>query len=120
MPKRTKPIEPELAGFPERLRSAREELHLGVRELGELSKMDGARVSRYERGQKVDGVTADSVVALAKALNVRPAWLLTGEQPRRDDGAFIWVQRTPELVEALREALDRSAPDSARVDKARG
>ena len=119
MPKRTKPVETELIGFPERLRSAREEAGFGVRELGEMSGMDGGRVSRYEQGKKFEGVTADSVLALAKALNVRPAWLLTGERPVRSDGSYIWVENTPQLVEALRQSIDKVGGTQSQIRKSR-
>jgi transcriptional regulator with XRE-family HTH domain len=83
MPRPNNRIQPEeLRAFGARLRLAREEAQLGVNELGRLSGTSGAVVTRLEHGDsRPPG--AEIVIVLAKAMHVRPGWLLTGEEPMR-------------------------------------
>lgn len=104
MPKRTKPLDPSLAGMPARVRQAREALGLGVRELGDLSGIKVAGVSRIERGQRIAGLSISTVLALAQALRVHVEWLMTGQGPMRTDGRFVVLELTPELLEAVRKS----------------
>jgi transcriptional regulator with XRE-family HTH domain len=108
MPKGTKPLPAELLGFPERLRRARVDSGLGVRQLIEASGVAG--ISRYERGIRFEGISMGSVISLAKSLGVRVAWLATGELPIRANGAFAVVELTPQLVEILRQSAAQLPP----------
>lgn len=107
MPKRREEVEPELVGLPERLRLAREAEGLGARELDRASGLGTGAVTRLSKGDRLSGVTAAKIIRLARALNVRPEWLLTGNPPMRDDGEWILVQASAGLLEALRQ----SGPD---------
>jgi len=76
----------EWRGFPGRLRYAIEQRKLENPELTQnqiaaASMIDGGNLAKMLKGEKVVGVTANTVVLLAKALDVRAAWLLTGEEP---------------------------------------
>lgn len=76
----------EWAGFPSRLRYAFELRRVqepGVTQnaVAAAANVDSGNFSRMLKGEKVQGVTANTVVLLARALNVRAAWLLTGEEP---------------------------------------
>lgn len=83
MPRKSNRAQPaELRAFGARLRLAREEAQLGVNELGRISETSGAVVTRIEQGD-APAPNAEIVVVLAKALSVRPGWLLTGEEPMR-------------------------------------
>jgi hypothetical protein len=63
----------EMLGFPERLVEARTMLKAQPSEFG---------TSRLERGIRVRGVTALTVMRIAAKMGVRVAWLLTGEEPK--------------------------------------
>lgn len=79
-------VAPEWRGFPGRLRYAieqrmSEDPSLTQNKVGEKAGVDGGNLSRMLSGAKAAGVTANTVILLARALNVRPAWLLLGEEP---------------------------------------
>jgi transcriptional regulator with XRE-family HTH domain len=76
----------EWAGFPSRLRYAyelRKQQEPGATQnaIAAAAGVDSGNFSRMLNGEKVQGVTANTVVLLAAALRVRAAWLLTGEEP---------------------------------------
>ena len=98
-PKTSRDVDPDLKGFPARLTQAREELGISGRELRERT---GTDVSRLEGGKRLSGVSAATVIVLARALGVRVEWLLTGEGPRRADGRFVVLELTPEILKLLR------------------
>lgn len=64
--------------FVERLRASRAFLGVGSRELGRRAGLSEAVVTELETG-KVRSVSLCTALALAKALNVRPSWLLCGD-----------------------------------------
>lgn len=79
-------VAPEWRGFPGRLRYAidqriAEEPSLTQNKIGEKAGVDGGNLSKILSGVKAAGVTANTVIMLARALRVRPAWLLLGEEP---------------------------------------
>lgn len=77
-----KQIKPDLTTPGRRLRHAREQLQLGVRELERLADVSGGQVSRLENDVR-QVVNPDTVAALARVLRVRPAWILFGELPMK-------------------------------------
>jgi len=79
-------VAPEWRGFPGRLRYAvneriAERPGLSQNEIAASAGVDSGNFSKYMSGDKVVGVTANTVIMLARALGVRPAWLLLGEEP---------------------------------------
>jgi transcriptional regulator with XRE-family HTH domain len=79
-------VAPEWRGFPGRLRYAvneriAERPGLSQNEIAASAGVDSGNFSKYMSGEKVVGVTANTVIMLARALRVRPAWLLLGEEP---------------------------------------
>jgi transcriptional regulator with XRE-family HTH domain len=104
MPKQTAPMAPALEGLPERLRQAREDLGLGCNELDRKASVGGGMVSRIENGKKLSGVAGNVLLRLADALGVRSGWLLAGEKPIRDDGKWLVIQASPEILQMLRQA----------------
>lgn len=86
--KRSKPrvVAPEWRGFSGRLKYAievrqQEEPGLTQNRLAEMAGVDGGNLSKIVGGTKAAGATANTVILLARALRVRPNWLLTGEEP---------------------------------------
>lgn len=78
-------VAPEWRGFPGRLRFAidqrqAENEELTQNQIAAAAGVDSGNLSKYLAGTKTD-VTASTVILLARALRVRPAWLLTGEEP---------------------------------------
>lgn len=102
VPKIDETPDPVLATLPERIAFARKESGLGCRALDRASGLAGGATTRLEKGEKLAGVTALKILKMARALGVRPEWLLTGSAPMRDDGEWILIQRTPALLELLR------------------
>ena len=79
-------VAPEWRGFPGRLRYAidqriAEDSTLTQNRIAEKAGVDSGNLSKIVNGEKAAGVTANTVLMLARALRVRPAWLLTGEEP---------------------------------------
>lgn len=76
----------ELRGFAGRLKYAvgvrlAERRELTQNKIAEMAGVNPGNFSKLLRDQKTDGVTANTILLLARALDVRPAWLLTGEEP---------------------------------------
>lgn len=83
---RPRQIAPEWAGFAERLNFAvstrrREDPGLTQNAIAEAAYVDSGNLVKILDGTKAQGVTANTVILLARALRVRPTWLLTGEEP---------------------------------------
>lgn len=79
-------VAPEWRGFPSRLRYAidqrkAEEPSLTQNQVAESAGVDSGNLSKILNGEKAMGVTAHTVIMLARALRVRPSWLLLGEEP---------------------------------------
>jgi hypothetical protein len=76
-------IATEWRGFPGRLRYAISERQsenpaLTQNKIAEAAGVDGGNLLS---GEKAGGVTANTVIMLARALRVHPAWLLLGQEP---------------------------------------
>jgi hypothetical protein len=79
-------VAPEWRGFPGRLRYAidqrqAEDPGLTQNKVAEEAEVDSGNLSKMLSGEKAVGVTANTVIMLARALRVRPSWLLLGEEP---------------------------------------
>lgn len=70
-------------GFAERLRSARAEAGLTIRELAKRVGITHQSIVSYEGGRG-GGARIDTIHALAEALQVSPCWLAYGIGPQRD------------------------------------
>lgn len=81
--KKRRPPSPEVRSLPRRLALAREESNLNSLELDDLAGVGRGRTSRAENGKRVNGLPLDTVIKMARALGVRPAWLALGEEPMR-------------------------------------
>lgn len=97
------------------------------RELGKMSQGEVARrarlkpptISRYESGERLP--TGDALVALARALQTSPEWIMTGQDPQaaadplaplRED-TFVTLREAKRLIqEALGEASTQGTEDS--------
>ena len=82
----------ELRGFAGRLQYALrvrlgEQPELTQNRVAESAGVNPGNFSKLLRDQKTEGVTANTILLLARALRVRPAWLLTGEEPSGLDEA---------------------------------
>lgn len=64
--------------FGRRLAEARASRELSQEALARSAKVSGFTISKYERGV-LTNPGAETLEKLAAALNVSPAWLLTGE-----------------------------------------
>ncbi len=77
--KTTKPVVPELKTFPSRLTYARERGKLTKAALAKKAEMDPAQITRWEDGDRVDGIEAATLIRLAQALSVPVGWLAADE-----------------------------------------
>lgn len=76
-------------GFSARLKFAMEDLKFKQVDIARISRESASTISNYVRGEKLPSALA--LVAISKALGVRPAWLLLGEGPQTEndgDGQF--------------------------------
>lgn len=69
----------ELATFPEKLKLARKESGLTLTALSELTGIDTSQLSRFERGERLDGIQLATVIRLARALG-RPTGWFAGDE----------------------------------------
>ncbi len=81
------PVSPEVQTLRHRLALAREEAGIPSLQLDELAGVGGGRTSRVENGKRLSGLPLDTVIKLAGALGVRPAWLALGEEPMKKPAA---------------------------------
>jgi transcriptional regulator with XRE-family HTH domain len=103
-------LQPELQGFARRLeyavRTRREQRNISQNKVAVAAGVDGGNLTKYLKGEKLERIAAVTVLRLAKALDVRPEWLLTGEEPSGLEvatarAAFRHLSEVPE--EAVRE-----------------
>ena len=115
----------ELQGLQKRLTDRIEELGISQRQLARDAGLARPVVSRLCGGERVDGVTAETVIRLAVALDMTLDWLLRGiaPEPRRDARAAptapaaapavpptqIVVMVQPGTPQATAEALAQAA-----------
>lgn len=70
---------PELSSFPTRLKYARERAGLTQTALAEMTGIDISQISRWERGDRVDGMQIATIIRLARALGQPTGWLAADE-----------------------------------------
>lgn len=78
-PQKKREIHPQLTGLPERIKFARGMYGWKQSDLAQASGVEQASISRYESGERVSGVSVDTILRLSKALRVSLVWLATGE-----------------------------------------
>jgi transcriptional regulator with XRE-family HTH domain len=69
----------ELAGFPRRLRLARNLANLSQEKLAELAGLDKGQISRFESGERVAAAHMATIIKLARALGQPTGWLAADE-----------------------------------------
>lgn len=128
MPKRkaSAEIEPQWAGFPERLKKVfgLRKLQRGwsQRKVAEKARYDAPNFSRLLRKKPLgwEGITANAALAFARALEVSPMWLLTGDGAAPegiDEGSAAESARRHPVVENDRfEGQTQKLFDSTRPD----
>jgi transcriptional regulator with XRE-family HTH domain len=80
MPKRRDIAPPkELTTLATRLKYARERAGLTATAVAARADLDLSQVSRYEKGERVEGIEAATVIRLARALGVPVGWLAADE-----------------------------------------
>ncbi len=109
---RRAPITAELRTLPARLAEALEEASRDQKDLAAAAGLSASSVSRILQG-KYPNLRAETVVRFARALSVRPGWLLVGEEPRRGQVPVIVAHgiaqdaSVHELTERVAQLLDR-------------
>ena len=88
--------------FGTRLRALREKAALTQRELARLAGIEAMQISRYERGVGYPAV--ETLLALAKTLDVDLDYLLLGKTEKAPKGDTSKTFRHVLLLEKLREA----------------
>lgn len=88
--------------FGTRLRALREKAGLTQRELARLAGIEAMQISRYERGVGYPAV--ETLLALAKTLDVDLDYLLLGKTEKASKGDTSKTFRHLLLLEKLREA----------------
>lgn len=73
------PRVPELDSFPTRLKYARERAGLTQTALSELTGIDISQISRWERGERYEGLQLATAIRLARALGQPTGWLAADE-----------------------------------------
>lgn len=77
--KKPKPVPPELLTIATRIKYARERGNMTMRALAEKADVDPSQVTRWEKGERADGIEAATVIRLARALGVPVGWLAADE-----------------------------------------
>lgn len=72
----------EMRGFPKRLKDCIKEQDTTATAIAELAGVSVPVVTKAQKGEQWEGIGAGNAVRIAKALGVRPAWLLFGETPK--------------------------------------
>lgn len=77
--KKAKPELPELLTMPTRIKYARERAGLTRAAVAKRALVDPSQITRWEQGERADGVEAATVIRLARALGVPVGWLAADE-----------------------------------------
>lgn len=72
-------LNPLLAELPDRIKWARELWRWTQFDLANASGIEQASISRYERGERLVSISADTVIRLAAAMRLELRWLATGQ-----------------------------------------
>lgn len=102
---------PDLIGINGRLIEAMSKANGGTgitgKELSEASGVEESGITRIRKGDALVGVTADTVLRLARALGVSPSFLLAGERPEPRTLTETGSGPQRELVERALDANNR-------------
>jgi DNA-binding XRE family transcriptional regulator len=82
------PLHPEVSTLPERLRQARERRRLSQSSLSLQAGLSRTMCGRIEAGTVSPNLSIDTILRLARALEVCPAWLAFGLELRQDDPVY--------------------------------
>lgn len=99
----TPPAPEEMRDLPTRVRDCITEQETSATAIAELAGLSTPAVTRLQRGEQFEGIKAASVIRIAKALGVRPAWLLLGEEPKFTGG--MAAASDPESVKLLAKLI---------------
>lgn len=105
-----------LRGFAQRLRTAREEAELSVRDLASEADVGASTISLAEREMRLPDLAA--VIRLSEVLGVRIGWLISAEPPMRGRTVTILVEDDGPEAERIRRDLRREfagGPASERM-----
>ena len=98
--------------FQYRLQKALSASGMTASELSEKSGVSEANISNYINGKYIG--KQNKVYLLAKALNVDPGWLMTGDEPLKEKDVIPidnnYMPRTPEAI-FLSEGIDKMPPE---------
>lgn len=103
--KKRLPLSPEVQTLSSRIDAALRWSELPGTALDKAAGVHQGRVSRLTRGERLQNIPVDTIVKLARALCVRPAWLLTG------DGDMPEKLSPADVLERAAEQLAREKPD---------
>lgn len=113
------PAPPEMQGFPKRLKDCIIEQETSATAVAELAKVSVPVVTKAQNGEQWEGIGAANGFRIAKALGVRPAWLLFGEKPKTI-GEFATVSHVSvspqELARILAAEIKREASSSKVIE----
>ncbi len=83
VPKKTpKPTLPQLESLPERIKQARKDAGLTMSAVAKKMGVDPSQVTRWESGERKEGIELGTVLRLAGALGCNDGWLATGRGDR--------------------------------------
>jgi DNA-binding XRE family transcriptional regulator len=87
--KNPKPVPPQLKTLPKRITQAREDAGLTKTAVAEKMGVAPSQVTRWENGERKEGIELATVLRLAEALGCNDGWLATG---RGDRGPIpVWT-----------------------------
>jgi transcriptional regulator with XRE-family HTH domain len=89
-----------------RIRHARKERKLTQAELAKAATIKQASLSELETGETKE-ISGPTLIALAKALGVRPEWIMLNEEPIAPDPAYSLRSDERELIALYRQATER-------------
>lgn len=80
--KNAKPVPPQIETLPERIKQARKDAKLTMSAVAKKMGVDPSQVTRWEAGERKEGIELATVLRLASALGCNDAWLATGRGDR--------------------------------------
>lgn len=89
-----------------RLRHARNARKVNQKELARAAGVKQPSISELETGETKE-ISGPTLIAVCKALKIRPEWLVTGEEPMDANPAQSLTADERELIESYRAASSR-------------
>jgi transcriptional regulator with XRE-family HTH domain len=87
-----------------RIRHARGKLTQAA--VAKTARITQASLSELETGETKE-ISGPTLIAIAKALNVRPEWIMLNEEPMRPDPAYTLRSDERELIAFYRQSTER-------------